>query len=937
MDQRQWEKVNQIIDTALNLDLDKRSTYIKKKCQGKELLYKEVIKLLDSIEQSETEEFLEGTHGYPQNLAQDLFNSENSKSASAMIGKTVGRYEITELIGHGGMGSVYKAERADGAYDRKVAIKILRHGMDTPSNIARFKRERNILANLDHPHIAQMLDGGLTDQGLPYLVMEYVNGVPLLSYCNRHQLTVTERLQLFENVCAAVNHAHKNAIIHRDLKPSNIFVTEKGVVKVLDFGIAKLVNPSRNENIFKTRTGARILTLGYSAPEQLETQAITTATDAYVLGILLYELLVGQHPFDLEKKGLTEIEEVIRTTNPPLPSTKFKQLTEAKKEEISSNRCIKPAELYKILSGDLNAILMKALRKEQDKRYSSVEQLLEDLSRRRSDLPILARQDSFRYSASKFMKRHKTGFAVIAAFLVLILSFSAFYTWKIAKERNKAQLEAKKAREVSTFLADMFRASDPTVNPQDTVTATTFLQRGKERINQLNNQPEVKSELLHVIGRAHVNIGEYDKAQPLLEQSLDIRKNTFNSSHPMVATGLSDMAKLQKNKGNFAKAESLERKTLEIQRATLGPNSIETGKTMSALAYVIGRQGDHQAADSIYQKALKLQRANPEAGDSDIASTISDWAFSLRQLGKYEKAATLKKEALTIWRNQYGEIHPYVLEQLNDLAIVEEERGDFAKADSFYQKALSVNRQLYDEPNPNTAQLLNNIGTTNIKAGRYDKAEPYLKKSLAMRKEILRPMHPSMAESYINLGRLYIDMEKYQEALQLIQKGLKIDKEQYGDDHPYVGGDYLNMGLIAKNMASYDQAEEYFRQSLNIMQEALPEGHPSTAASMASLGETLYLKGSPKEAEPHLRKSLQMRLEAYDADDVRVAQSQVKLGICLTKLKEYTEAEEHLQNGYQKLKKKRGSSNSQTTSARKYLVQLYEQWDKKDMPDQYRQ
>ena len=362
MEQQQWQKINRIVDTALDLDRENRATYIINECQDEDLREK-VIELLDSIEQSETEQFLEGTQAYPQNLARDLSDADQLRDSSAMIGKTVGRYEITKLIGHGGMGSVFKAKRADGSYDRQVAIKILRRGMDTPSNIARFKRERNILANLDHPHIAQMLDGGLTDQGLPYLVMECIDGVPLLSYCDRNKLSIPERLELFEDVCKAVNHAHQNAIIHRDLKPSNIFVTDAGDVKVLDFGIAKLMDPSQSEDIFKTRTGARMLTLGYAAPEQLESQAITTATDAYVLGILLYELLAGQHPFKLEKKGLTEIEEVIRTVSPERPSQRFEELASEQQDDISSNRSTIPAALQKMLTGDLDAIAMKALRK----------------------------------------------------------------------------------------------------------------------------------------------------------------------------------------------------------------------------------------------------------------------------------------------------------------------------------------------------------------------------------------------------------------------------------------------------------------------------------------------------------------------------------------------------------------------------------------------
>jgi len=299
MDQQQWEKVNEIVDTALDFEEEKRETYIQEQCQDNQHLKRQVTELLKSIKQSDTENFLENTGDYPQHLAQVISEEHFKEESSALIGTTIGRYKLSDLIGHGGMGSVFLAERADEVYNQKVALKLMRRGMDTPTNIARFRRERQILANLDHPNIDRLLDGGITEDGLPYIVMEYVEGKPILEYCDLRCLDINQRLTLFSSVCEAIQHAHNNAVIHRDLKPSNIMVSPDGEVKVLDFGIAKLLEPEDPElTLYRTRSGTRLLTISYAAPEQIENKTITTATDTYALGTLLYKLVTGVHPFD---------------------------------------------------------------------------------------------------------------------------------------------------------------------------------------------------------------------------------------------------------------------------------------------------------------------------------------------------------------------------------------------------------------------------------------------------------------------------------------------------------------------------------------------------------------------------------------------------------------------------------------------------------------
>lgn len=935
MDQQRWKQINEIVDTALNLEKEERRSYIKQQCKNNLQLKSKVTELLESIEKSGAEDFLESPESYPLNLVSDLSKS-SVEISSSLIGQHIGNYKITDLVGHGGMGSVFLAKRSDETFDKTVALKILRRGMDTPSNVARFERERNILAKLNHPHIARLLDGGMTEEGLPYLVMEYIEGISLNTYCAENNLSLESRIELFKAICRAVQHAHNNAVIHRDLKPSNILVTEEGQIKILDFGIAKLLETGDTvTNLFQTQTGARILTMGYAAPEQVKGETVTTATDTYTLGTLFYEMLVGVHPFDLKLKNLTEVEKIILNKPPSPLLQKFKGLAESRQAEIAGKRNISASKMQTYLQGDLSAIVMKALRKEPGSRYDTVDQLLEDLQKKDRNLPIIAREDTLRYKTSKFLKRHKISIFVAAGFFLLTTGFAAFYTWQITQERNRAQLEAEKAQQVSTFLADLFQASDPVHNPKDSLTVGNLLQRGQKRINQLEDQPIVQAQLLEVMGQAYTNLGEYDKAKPLLNESHNIQEKVFSNSSPELASSFRNIAYLQHKMGNFANAESLLNSALQIQKKSLGIYHEETAKTLDRYALALSRQSKHADADSIYQKVLEIQQKVLPANHPDKAATLNNQAFALRRLGKPKKSEQKLRASLDIWRQHYGNIHPNILEGLNDLAIVEEKQGNLEDALTLYKEALEVTHELYEGPNPNTAQLLNNIGSTLLKFGRPKDAESYIKKAFTMRKKILRPMHPAMAGNYATMGTMYIEMEEYEKARPLITKSLRIDKKLRGENHPYVAGDLKNLGSIALGKRSYDEAENYFRRSVDILESTFSPHHPGVAASLNPLGKVLYLRGRPQEAEKKLRRALEIRQKTFDKGDWRIAQSKVTLGGCLIRLKQYRESERLLKSGYQTLRQKRGASDNNTQQASQNLAKLYKEWDKPDLAQQY--
>ena len=440
MQKKRWDQIETILDTALTLSGSERTTYISEACAGDDELLREVYEILEAVKASEQTRFLERASAENKELLRDL-SSDSLELPKQLIGTRIGAFKITELLGAGGMGAVYKAEPDYGQFAQQVAIKLLQRGVQSQETLRRFRMEQEILASLKHPNIAQLYDGGLTESGLPYLIMEYVDGVPIDQYCNDHRLTIDERIMLFKEVCSAVQFGHANLVIHRDLKTPNIYVTSEGDVKVLDFGIAKLLDPSLTEQtLLQTRPGQKFWTPQYAAPEQVAGQPVTTATDVYALGVLLYKLLTNTYPFELKGKSMGEVEKIIMEDDPIVPSRAIEQSHQPKKN--ANKRQVTQVELKKILSGDLDALILKALRKEPEYRYNSVDQLIEDLERYQKGLPMVARKDTVRYRVGKFFRRHKMGILVSTIILFIISGLTGFYTWRIAQERDEATLQA---------------------------------------------------------------------------------------------------------------------------------------------------------------------------------------------------------------------------------------------------------------------------------------------------------------------------------------------------------------------------------------------------------------------------------------------------------------------------------------------------------------
>lgn len=850
MDQQQWKRINHIVDTALDLDKQKRRAFIKNQCQGDAKLESRVTNLLKSIEKSNTEGFLEGPESYPLNLMSDFSTaSETNITKSSLIGKTIGSYQVTELVGHGGMGSVFMAERSDDAFNQKVALKILRHGMDTPSNIARFKRERNILAKLNHPNVARLLDGGMTDNGLPYLVMEYIKGTPLFAFCDENQLSIEERIQLFKSVCKAVQHAHNNAIIHRDLKPSNILVTKEGKVKILDFGIAKLLRPQDPDTkLFETQTGARILTLGYAAPEQIEHKTITTGTDIYTLGILLYELLAGVHPFEMHEKDFTEIEQIIRDKTPPKPSARFRELSTNQQQEIGQHRRLNSDDLLETLQGDLDAIVMKTLRKEPEARYDTVNQLVEDLERREYDHPIIAREDTFRYKASKFIRRYKTGLSTVAGIVLIVTGIVLYYSWQITQERNIAKTEAEKAEQVTGFLTDLIESNYPENAQGDTITVREFLNQGYDRVQQLDESPAVQASVMQVIAQTYRTLGEMDKAGPLIAQAISIY-DTVNVQPLEKAKAYQKYGLILRDQGDLKKAENAMDKSVALFHKSGETNTEEYAALLGDLSYIKRMNTNYEGALSIIEDALRIGRSVFESPHAKQAEFYYIKASILRVQDKYEQAKTNQLRSLNMLQKLTHKPHPGIANNYNNLGIIYDKQDSLNKAAYYYRKSVEMSKELYGEYHPENVTTYTNMTSTFLGLNKPDSAEFYAKRALQIGREIYDDGHSMISTALNDYGHVLKYRGQYEKADSLYSEALAILTENYGRTHPKTVGIIHNKAKTAYLMGDLNQAEKLFREVLEIREKRYDISHDKIQAPLQRLTKTLEDQQKTAEAD----------------------------------------------------------------------------------------
>ncbi len=826
----------------------------------------------------------------------------------APIPDRIGPYEIERELGAGGMGRVYLGRREGADFDKNVAIKVLRPGMDEAGFLGRFRAERRILAQLDHPYVATLLDGGATDQGLPYLVMEYVEGQDLLEHARGAGLSLDGRLALFERVCEAVAALHRSLIVHRDLKPSNILVNAEGSPKLLDFGIAKILEPDlEGGTVLSTQTGMLLFTPEYGSPEQSRGEVITTATDVYSLGVILYELLSGQRPYAFETRTPAGIERVLSEVEPPPMSTVAREHTRA-------------------LAGDLDTIVAMALRKEPERRYASVALLLEDIQRHRAGLPVRARADTLRYRATKFVRRHAGWVTAAAVFAALLVGFAismGLQAERTARQRDLADERAEAAWEVSRFLVDLFRVSAPDEAVGEQISARSLLDRGARQIRyDVEKDPSVRAALLEAMGRAYLALGNTGEAADLLGQA----EGLLGADATKVGERASVQAQLGSIRfleGKSEEAEAIVRRSLVDLTASYGRSHREVAAANRVLSTILGELGRFDEAltaasearaiaesitpvpvrdqvKAILQEALhreslgqfddaealllevqELQRGLFDGDHPDVSVTQRTFALLYESQGRLDEGIAAIEEAIRIDTAVMGADHPNVDDDRFTLAALYKESGDLQGALTLYQEILERDRARYGE-HAYVALDLGNIAGIYSNLGDLKKAEEHYNACLELQRRVLPPGHPEIGTTLSNIGATHRRAHKFELAVPLFEEALAIREKVFPPGHHAILTSQNMLAVSYQDMGKPEKALELAKKVLDA-REAQMGSHRQVAGSYYTVGSILDVLGRYDESDEHLKRAVEIFRAELPADHLDLARPLASLGESLAK------------------------------------------------------
>ncbi|MEM7052643.1 MAG: serine/threonine-protein kinase [Acidobacteriota bacterium] len=792
-DRRQWRRINEIFLQALDLDPEERGS------------------LLDALEEESpglaraVRRLLGADRAAGEFLAEPVLRREREEASDGPAGVTetlpverVGAYRLLHAIGRGGMSTVYAARR-EGDFERRVAVKLIRRDMEGEESRRRFTAERKILAHLDHPFVARLFDGGTTDHGLPYFVMELISGQPVDVYCDQQRLGLQQRLTLFRKILAAVQYAHQNLIVHRDLKPSNILVTADGTPKLLDFGIAKILNAglAGDDGEEATATWMRVLTPSYASPEQMRGQPVTTASDIYSLGVLLYKLLTGELPHRLEGRSAADAEAQITSAPPASPSARM-------------------GDRGALLAGDLDAIVLKALEVAPQDRYSSAEAFSNDLRRHLEGFPVAARVAGPSYRLGKFLRRRRRAViaaAVAAGLALALVSMLLLQNRRIARERDLVRQQQGATERVLAFTERLFSLADPGVARGEPWTVADALGHSDRLIREeLATEPRLRARLHGTIGRVLLAQGEGEAAVEHLDESLSLwrQEAVDESSQQEVARALGEVAAAWVEVGDYARARDLAQQAIDLYRGPLGMADPAAVAAHNVLVYSLCAEGDFELGETAAEEALRLARDLRPADEAELARA------------------------------------------LHNRAHVYNRRGDAAAAETHYREALEIRRRVYGEPHPLIASTLGNLASTVIDLGKLDEAEPLLELTLAQKRRLLGSDHPDLAPTLNNLAAFHRDRGDWARAEAALRQAIEL----FPSGHVQHLRLRAELGSLLAQDGRAGQAEALLRRELAAWRPQLPPGNTLIAWAESALGEVLTVQERFDEAEPLLERSL---------------------------------------------------------------------------------
>jgi eukaryotic-like serine/threonine-protein kinase len=859
MDSARWERVQALFHDAVDLPAAERDDYLRAACDGDASLIADVLTFIDEDQRSASP------------LDRDVAQMAGRILNDATAIQEIGPYRIVRVLGEGGMGVVFLAERSD--LGSQAAIKILRDSWLSPARRQRFEAEQRTLATLNHPCIARLHDAGSLSDGTPWIVMEYVEGVPLTEYCLTKAKSIPERLRLFRAVCEAVQYAHRHLVIHRDLKPSNILVTAEGQVKLVDFGIAKQLDRA-GAPIEVTVTGMRLMTPAYAAPEQIRGERVGVHTDVYSLGVILYELGAGRLPFDWSSRTPTEAERMIVEGAAARPSA----VAEASAAADDSGSPLR--SIGKSAGREFDIVCLTAMHRDPTHRYPSVEALIRDVDHFLKGEPLEARPDTLGYRVGKFVRRNWRPVIAAAAVVAITIGLVAFYTVRLARARNAAVTEASRAQRIQGLMLNLFTGGDETAGPSEDLRVVSLIDRGVLEAQNLTAEPAVQVAMYRTLGGIYGKLGNFAKADDLLQTTLTQRRSLFGPDSAEVAESLVAIGLLRIDQAQFDEAERFIRDGLAMSKRHLAADDAAVARATMALGRVLEERGSYTEAIAVLEDAERLH-ASRQPVSGDLAATLRELLNTHFYAGHFDVADQIGQRTLAMTKQVHGDTHAIVAEDLINLGAVRFERGQYSDAERYYREALAITEPWYGSDHYKTASNLTMLG-----------------RSLQMQK-------------------------RYDEAVEVLTRAVTIQERVFGPSHPRVASAVNDLGAIALAKGDHDQAEAAFTRMAQIYRAVYGEKHYLIGTAISNLGSVYVARKDYRRAEPLYRQAIALYSETQSPQHLNTGIGRIKLGRALVGQERYTEAEAELLAGYEILTKQTSPSVSWLKIAREDLVKLY--------------